>query len=232
MPPRLQAGITAISRAALIVGNGPSLNDVPDAFLHIWQADSFGSNHIALHPWFRPAYYANVDRNILADEHGRQIASISCKIAIEAYINADYAGKLQSEYGLKNIVPIHRWPSVYGQTKFIGDPLNPEKGFSTAAKTVSFVLMQLAYMLGYDTLLLVGFDCTYGMSKKHFYDDRLAPKYNHKSPDQDKAWQAKCDFGFQLARQFFEERKGRIINLTKASTTTRIFEKGCIEEWM
>ena len=135
-----------------------------------------------------------------------------------------------SEYGLNNIVPVKRYNSVYGKTKFLDDPLGT--GFSTAAPTVTFILMQLAYAEGYKTLLLVGLDHTYGGNQPHFYEDNLTPEYQHKNDKENEVWRAKCDFGFGLARKFFEDRGGRIINLTDCETTTRIFERQDIKKWL
>ena len=92
--------------------------------------------------------------------------------------------------------------------------------------------MQLAYAEGYNTLLMVGLDHTYGGSQPHFYDDKLGASYAQKTDSDNNAWRAKCDFGFGLARQFMEERGGRIINLTDAETTTHIFDQDKVENWI
>ncbi len=175
-------------------------------------------------------FYANTDRNNLTTELGRDIAATACRAAKIGFISAEYAPKMVGEYGLNNIVPVKRYNSVYGKTKFLDDPLGT--GFSTAAPTVTFILMQFAYAEGYKNLLLVGFDHTYGGSQPHFYDDVLTPEYTHKTDSDNDAWRAKCDFGFGLARKFLEERGGRIINLTDCETTTTIFERGKAEEWL
>lgn len=214
----------------LIIGNGPSLGRVPDSFLERWQGDSWGCNWIALHDWFRPAYYFNCDKHNLSTEYGRYLAANSCYSAHKGrFINSEWAQEIEEHYNLPHITPIHRYASGYGKTKFLDNPL--KTGFSTAAKTVTFVMMQFAYAAGYRNFLLVGMDHTYGLRQKHFYDDAKAPPYIGKSSDEDTAWRQKCDFGFSLARQFLEERGGRIINLTDAPTTTHIFEKGKYEDW-
>ena len=219
-------------KTCLIVGNGPSLNDVPDDLLVAWQGDSWGCNWIALHDWFRPSFYVNCDKHNLETEYGRFLAAKACKGALRGrFINSEFADKLLAEYpDLPYITPIHRYASVYGKTKFLDTP--QKTGFSTAAKTVLFVCMQFAYAAGYKTFLLVGIDHTYGIKQKHFYPDEKAPKYLGKTSDEDKAWRAKCDFGYGLARQFLEERGGRIINLTRAETTTHVFEKGRYKDWI
>jgi hypothetical protein len=175
-------------------------------------------------------FYANVDRNNLITEMGRDTAAVGCRAAKIAFIGSEYAGQMVSEYGLNNIVPVHRFNSVYGKNKFLENPLGT--GFSTAAPTVTFILMQLAYAEGYRNLLMVGLDHTYGGSQPHFYDDKLTPKYAKKNDSENTAWRARCDFGFGLARTFFEARGGRIINLTQAETTTHIFEQDKPENWI
>ena len=135
-----------------------------------------------------------------------------------------------TEYGLNNVIPVRRYNSVYGKTKFMEAPLLT--GFSTAAPTVTFIIMQLAYAEGYNTLLMVGLDHTYGGLQPHFYDDKLGAEYAVKTDSDNTAWRARCDFGFGLARKFMEERGGRIVNLTDAETSTHIFEKDKVENWI
>lgn len=206
------------------------MNSVPVRLLEKWQEHSWGSNNIGLHDWFRPMYYANVDTNNFEEERGRDIVATACRAAKIAFINSIFANRMVTEYGLSNIIPVRRFNSVYGKTKFIDDPLGV--GFSTAAPTVTFILMQLAYAEGYNTLLMVGLDHTYGIKQPHFYDDNRGSPYLHKSDSVNTAWREKCDKGFGLARQFLEERGGRIINLTDAETTTRIFERDKAENWL
>lgn len=206
------------------------MSTVKDGLFHRYQEHSWGSNGIALHPWFRPAYYANVDKSSLETELGRDIAATGCRAARIGFILSDFAGKMVSEYGLGNIVPVHRFNSVYGKTKFLASPL--DTGFSTAAPSVTFILMQLAYAEGYNTLLMVGLDHTYGLKQPHFYDDKLTAPYHVKNDMENETWRTRCDFGFTLARKFLEERGGRIVNLTSAKTTTNVFERGKVEDWI
>ena len=48
----------------LIIGNGPSLNDVPLEFLHKYP--SFGTNRIYLKEGFTPTYYCSVNPLVIS----------------------------------------------------------------------------------------------------------------------------------------------------------------------
>jgi len=218
-----------LDKTCIIAGNGPSLNNVPTRLLEKWQGNSWGSNSIGLHDWFRPRFYVNTDKASLETELGRDVAATACRSASIAYILRDYCQRMASEYELHNIVPIFHFNSVYGKSKFIENA--PVTGFATSG-TVTFVVMQYAYASGYNTFLMVGLDHTYGGIQPHFYDDKLTPPYAHKNDAENIAWREKCDVGFQRVRQFLEERGGRVVNLTEAETTTDIFEKDKAENWL
>lgn len=214
---------------AVLIGNGPSLLSVPDKFLEKWQDDTWGVNYIALHPWFRPAYYTCAELHILEQQLARDLAALASKDAIMAFINKEWCGRMARDYDLNNLIPIWRIPSGIAKTKFMEDPL--KDGIATAAKTVTFLNMQLAWMLGYKTLLLVGMDHTYE-GKPHFYDDKLAPKYKIRRGQKGEEWRATADYGYLLARNFYDNHGGKVVNLTQTELTTNIFEKGRIEDWM
>jgi hypothetical protein len=98
-----------------------------------------------------------------------------------------------------------------------------------------FVLLQIAYYMGFQTVLMVGLDHKYPTGpKKHFYTDDEFPQfetapgpvYDH---DPDK-WQQGASLIFELANKVYDEDNRDIINLTEGSHC-EAFQRETLSNW-
>ena len=130
-------------------------------------------------------------------------------------------------------------------------PLNcvVESGFSTNPQdkvimggTVTFANLQIAYYMGFETILIVGLDHNYHKYEKkkagstfiadgdddaHFYPEYFDQGGVYNAPELD----AVDRISFATARRVFEGDGRKIINLTKGSKALA-FEFGDVEEWL
>ena len=126
------------------------LNDVPLDFLKRYI--TFGTNRIFLHPCFVPNYYVAVDPTVVSEDFVRAVTLLpSTKFLSEKF------SKL-----IPGAITIRTTTEKY----FFKDNLFWE------GWTVTFVALQLAYMMGFTTVLLVGVDHRYKQGQKnHFHQD-------------------------------------------------------------
>jgi hypothetical protein len=186
----------------IIVANGPSLNDVPAAFLSRYP--TWGVNKIFLKEDFRPTYYVTVHENMAP--YADQINALGAQMYIKDKIAPLFPG----------CQPIH---SVTKRQFF----RKPGKWDVWEGWSVVYVCLQLAYWLGYRTVLLVGLDHDYSNGSFHpdYYKD------THTEPhDQDKLLPA-----FHMAKYEYARDNRHIINLTPG-TKEPVFEKGQLEQWI
>lgn len=145
----------------VIVGNGPSLDDIPDSFLRKYP--TFGCNAIHLREGFKPTYYAVADDWI--------------------------AGLWQRVYELFRNIPkfaLDRMPSlksgdwdVYPYRRRDGpvwlDPETLHPGYlfepGIAFRGIVHAMIQMALFMGYDKFYLVGCDNT--QDGGHFYENEF-----------------------------------------------------------
>ena len=202
----------------LVLGNGRSLADVPLKFLKKYP--SFGTNRIYLLDGFTPTYYVAVNENII----NQSIEEIN---AIDAtkFISAQFAGKIKGAHPLAD----------NGSPHFSKNPFDVlYEGFS-----VTYVCLQLAYWMGFTTVLLVGVDHKYPTSNgnanvltsapngNHFAKDYYAPGEIWNNPDLVRSAKA-----FEMAKEAFYKSRPRrkIVNLTPDSGLD-VFKKGSISAW-
>lgn len=201
----------------LVMGNGPSLKDVPLKFLN--QYPSFGTNRIYKMPEFTPTYYVAVNDVII-----KQSIDEIKEVDATKFIRADLANKIPGSFQLAD----------NGRPHFSKEPLKElYEGFS-----VSYVCLQLAYWMGFKTVLLVGVDHKYSHNgganllqaapmDNHFTEDYYKPGEVWNTPDLIRSAKA-----FMLAKEAFDKARPRrkIINLTP-DTGLDVFTKGDISEW-
>ena len=129
----------------VIIGNGPSLNKMDLSFLK--NEICFGMNKIYLgfEKWnFLPKYYVAVNSLVL-EQNAKQIQEIPCT-------------KFISNRGIpyiepkENIVFVRTHP--YSGRDF---SIDPAEGLQEG-NTVTYVAMQLAYYMGFETVILIGVD--------------------------------------------------------------------------
>jgi hypothetical protein len=200
----------------VIIGNGLSLNKTPLAMLNEKYA-TFGSNKIYRLP-FTPDYYSIVDKEMMDT-----CLPLPKKFTPKALF-------LRAEAQVKNNNPIY--PIVAG-----GFSRNIDN-FVILGGTVTYVLLQIAYYMGFTKLLLVGVDHNYPHAgtvepgaqfvagkddPDHFKCSDGLPyfetgkKYN--SPETERVEQY-----YKWADEFFKLEGRKIINLTPDSKTNA-FEK-------
>ena len=196
----------------LIICNGPSLNDIPNELLNKYQA--FGSNRVYLR--YIPNYYACVDPNCV-----QFIEEIEALKGTTKYI-----GERLSD-SITDSIPLH---SVSAKI-FSKDPLmKVYEGWTT-----TYVLMQLAYYLGFQKVGLVGCDHYYGEfdeqgnligeDNTHFSKDYL-DGVEWGKPNLEKTEEA-----YRIAKKIFEEDGREIVNLS-TETKLEVFRKEDWQSWM
>ena len=147
--------------SCLIVGNGPSLNDIPDAFLRKYP--SFGCNLIFLRQTFAPTFYVTVDRWVV-DGFGGEI--LSRFMAIPKFVPRpeldDWGG-----------ASVYRFLHNPGELSLLERDLRPDfmRETGIAWRGVTHAMLQLAFFMGFDRFYLVGCDNT--PDAKHFYGEEV-----------------------------------------------------------
>ena len=149
-------------KPVLIIGNGPSLAEIPDSFLKKY--DSFGSNLIYKREDFTPTYYATVDSRVMREFQDEVMEAFS---DIPKFLPTPNLDKWQGP----NIYRFyHRpgplWPHPLAGALYPRE-LMEEKGITYV--TVTNVLMQIAFYMGFRTMLCVGLDNT-PKRGHHFYE--------------------------------------------------------------
>jgi hypothetical protein len=194
-------------KTALVIGNGPSLNDIPMDFLR--KHTSFGTNRIYLLDGFTPTYYVAVDKVAIAASYDA-IEKMECEKFIAGRFVWD--GTVTDAHMLySSVMPyFSRKPDecVY-------------EGYS-----VTYVCLQLAFFMGFNTVLLVGVDHNYAEDSQNYFDTEYKNDVDGWcAPDL-----AQSGHAYKMAKTVFEHDGRRIVNLTP-STKLDVFEKGDIAEW-
>jgi glycosyltransferase involved in cell wall biosynthesis len=193
----------------VIIGNGPSLNEMDLSFLK--HEICFGTNKIYLgfERWeFSPTYYVAVNPFVI-EQSVDEIRKISCP---------KFIGNRGISYfdPIDDIIFIKTFPSP-------GELFSkrPDVGLNEGC-TVTYVAMQLAYYMGFNEVILIGVDhhfVTHGTPHKAVVSDGNDP--NHFDPryfGQGLTWQLpdleNSEKSYQVAKQVFEESGRRIIDAT------------------
>lgn len=192
----------------VIVGNGPSLNQVDFSLLS--RADVFISNYAFLKPeLLEHANYLSVVNNLVAEQGAedfnllkklRKFFPYWLRYCIEETDNTFFVNSVGYEEFSKNINENISWRS-----------------------TVTFFQLQLAYGLGYRKAIMVGFDHFYKQQATAQEGDELDCREddaNHFDANyfKDKKWHAadvaKMEAVYRLAKTAFEEDGREIVNCT------------------
>jgi hypothetical protein len=199
-------------KTALIIGNGPSLADIPVGFLAKYP--TFGSNRVYLK--YTPDYYAFCDP-LWIEHYIDDIAELECK---EKFIHHRYAQLVPGAHPLYNVGT--RGLFSFNPLKWIHD-----------GNTVTYVHLQLAYYYGFERVGLIGVDHNYGYEgkpgtkqtgkeKAHFTDDYYDDNVTYWRPNLEKTTAS-----YLKAKQVYTEAGRKIVNITPG-THLDIFEK---EDW-
>jgi hypothetical protein len=194
------------------------LADVPLEFLQSYP--SFGANRI----WriFQPKYYVCTDP-LDAKKNLDVIRAMLCPVFLREGFGVGYP----IDVILDNHHP--QWNT------FTPDPRYPVYD----GCTVTYVALELAYWMGFTTVLLVGVDHRYtwdGPRLQTIVSDG-SPDLNHFAPDylrKGEKWQppnlARMEAAYKIARAAYEADGRKIYNLTE-NTALDVFEKQEIALW-
>jgi len=207
------------SGTCVVIGNGPSLADVPISFLNKY--DSFSANRLFPEylPGFRHKWYVAVNPLVV-----EQSIDEICRLDASAkFITDRYANRVPGCFPLHSFAlkrfSTEPWRGVY-------------EGY-----TVTFVSLQLAYALGYKRVLLVGVDHRYkfdgrpneervlvGKDPNHFHPDYFTGQHWN-NPDL-----AQSRNSYLMARNFYDNHGVEILNLGPDSALD-VFEKDDLENF-
>lgn len=204
-----------LGETGLIIGNGSSLRDVPLEFLQKYPG--FGTNRIYLMDGFTPTYYCAVNPLVIS-QFAEDIAGIDAlKFLPLSYCFDDSCLPLNSSEVMMFSEDASSW--IY------------------EGHTVTFVCMQIAYFMGFETILLVGVDHSYayrGTPNQKMVMKGSDPNHFHPDYFKDREWNnpdlTRSETAYELAREMYEEHGRRIINLTPDTKET-VLEKGDIHDW-
>lgn len=200
----------------VIIGNGPSLKEVPDFFLDKY--DTFGSNRIYLK--YEPTFHVTVNPLVL-EQCVEEIAGLKSTV----FVSSAFQDRVPGSFPLisKPVPHFARepWNGIY-------------EGF-----TVTYVSLQLAFWMGYQSVLLIGVDHRYeydgdpnqevvseGPDPNHFDPAYFGAGFRWHLPDLNRSKKA-----YRMAEVVFAAADRQVLNLTK-NTALDVFEKGDLEDWL
>lgn len=184
-------------KTCLIMGNGLSLNDMPQELL--LQMDSFGVNYAP----FQPTYYVCVDHAILTEHHAK-IYHLAAG-AKTAFLAAKEYGS-SNLYNLKNVMLVSKDDNHFREEHYF------------SGLTVCYVALKMAFHLGYDECHLWGID--HDDTWKHFRDD-----YPPGDVDRRDWRMSEMRYHFALAQKVYAAAGRRIINHSHPSKLDAIFPR-------
>ena len=205
----------------IVIGNGPSLNDVPRELLDKYI--TFGSNKIYTLPHV-PDYYCIIDKDMMAN----------CLPKIKSGWRPKRRMFLRAECGIEDNYPIY--PVVMA-----GFSVNINN-FVVMGGTVTYAILQIAFHMDFETVLLVGVDHYYpksftgkpglfeadGKDPDHFVGEDGSPYFtpgeNYNRPED-------TTMSYTIADDIYRQTGKKIINLTPKSKLHE-FEVGTYKEWL
>lgn len=203
----------------VLVANGPSLNSMELDFLR--QEIVIGMNKIFLGLKkfrFYPRYYIAVNRKVI-EQSALQIRSLNCvKIISKRGIDLIPEDALTYHIETRN-----------ASERFCHDLTQGlHEGW-----TVTYAALQLAYFLGFTTVVIIGMDHRYEYTGIPNQSNLLdGPDPNHFSPEYfgfGQHWDtpdlARSEESYKIARTEYEKDGRRIIDATPGGACT-VFEKG------
>jgi hypothetical protein len=205
-------------KTCLVIGNGPSLKDMPLEFLRKYP--TFASNRIYLLDGFTPTFYACVNPLVI-EQSAEEINALECG---EKYINSMLIESIV------DAIPLYSVPMRI----FSDDPLR----LIYEGYTVTYVLLQLAFWKGFEKVGLVGVDHTYryngapneemvaeGVDPNHFHPGYFSGGTRWNNPDL-----VESERSYLTARKAVERAGRRVVNLTPGSKLD-IFDREDWQSW-
>ena len=195
-------------KTCVIVANGPSLADVPNEWLHKYT--TFASNRVFVKEGFNPTYLSIIDPIMTATPDLAQDVWPMMNAVEELYLSQETAKAFEKLPSNTTVLPCIRLEEN-GRTwvTFSKDPTVA----TIVGHTVTYVMMQIAVWKGYERLLCVGLDHSFGGPRgDHVTKDYNKPGLNYV---QDwKNWYQVTRVYYAIARGYLESIGGEIINLT------------------
>ena len=200
-------------KTCLIIGNGPSLAEIPNEFLSKYS--TFGSNRVYLK--YTPDYYAFCDK-LWIEHYIKDIAKLKCK---EKWIRWEFAPYVPGSYAIYNNA--QRREFSYEPTHWLHD-----------GATVTFVHLQIAFWHGFERVGLIGVDHYYhgyegkpmtqqtGKDDAHFTPDYYGDHVTYWRPNLERT-----EGSYEIAKKAYEKAGREIINITPG-THLDVFPK---EDW-
>jgi hypothetical protein len=179
-------------KRCLVIGNGPSLRDIPNDFLDKYP--TFGGNRIYIK--YVPTYYASVDEHAML-QFVDDINRLECR----KYISNRWSAKVKGAIPLRN----------EGGIEFSFDPLD----HIHENRSITVVNLQLAYWLGFEQVGLIGVDHRYtGKLELDHFSKNYLPLRKTKW----RKWSnVETTKSYRMAKQVFEDAGREIVNLTPNS---------------
>ena len=194
----------------LIVATGPSQSDIPVEFLN--SLPSIAVNHYYKRDGFQPWYLVITDYRQLETEERREVYAPWIENVNHAFINEHW-----SRY-FPGCTPMRRNP--HPKNKFSTDV----SGYFGNWAHVVYAAAQVAFTLGFQTVLIAGMDMDYVTNGKHFYQDKEVPGFNN-FPGQYDEWYDRANESMGVARKEYEKHGRRLLNIstrTKCTTLERV----------
>ena len=201
-----------------IIGNGPSLKNTNLTLLK--DEITFGMNRIylAFPDWgFETRYYLSVN-DLVVEQCAQDIQALK----MPRFVSWRSRKWLKSEPGL------HFLYTTYTGPKFAKDIR--KRVWESA--TVTYVALQVAYFMGFDTVILIGVDHNFetkgapnttivsqGDDPNHFHPEYFGKGFRWQLPDLEKS-----EMGYQMARNAYEAAGRKVLDATVGGKLT-IFEK-------
>jgi hypothetical protein len=182
-------------RECLIIGNGPSRNELPAA--QLIELESFGMNYCD----FTPTYYVAIDTDVLTT--GQAAIIERARQAKIIYLSALHAGS-SAIYALPQVQLVAKDERSFKAEQYLS-------GF-----TASYVALKLAYYAGFERVHLWGVDHSPGW--EHYRADYPA---GATTPDRMRV----MEWHYQLAATIYARARREIINHSHASRLDMIFRR-------
>lgn len=218
----------------IVVGNGPSLAETPRSFLESYPRICCNHYHCRCmldmdeYPDLpAPTYWSQLGANQVQTQEQREHYYSAIEAAEAAFVNRLVADKFPQDnvHGIFSRQDVE--PGSFAKRQFSFEPLE----YVGIGYTQTYISLQLAYYLGFTTVLIVGLDSSYRADpdKRHYYEDR--PHNSDEPYGGHERFEKGSNFVFALSRQAYERDNRRIINLSPATFET-VFEKGSVEQWI
>jgi hypothetical protein len=209
-----------IGETVVIIANGPSLAAVDMTQLRSVSTISMNRAYLSWDEWgFTPSYFVSINGLVL-----QQFASDIVALPCQKFINT--RSRRFYDTGASDLILLNTGASLTDRFDVTG------RKFSTGG-TVTFVALQLAYLLGFHKAVLIGLDHRFASStapnqsetrdaspdRDHFRPDYFPPGVQWQGPDL-----VRSEYSYEVARQAYEAAGREIVDATEGGAC-RVFER-------